>query len=126
MNKFEEFLNRLKTDRNKSLIETIQKGFQAINESYADVREEKVSALVQFNEHAAMTASAMGNSVLNFLQRSSEGYSHLYKEDTEPELDGNPTSEFNQYRVPIKPRDEIEDSLGLTAGELAEFANSID
>jgi len=115
--KFEKFLVQLKTKDNKGLLETIEKGFKAIHESYADVREERVDALSQFNEMATMTAQSMGNGVLSFLRNSAEGYNHLYTVDDEPELDNIPTSEFRQYSPP-KVRDEMEDNLGLTAGDL--------
>lgn len=125
-NKFENFLNRLKTDDNKVLIETIEKGFKAITENYGDFiirvdrfrEEQKVPALDTFNDMAAMTAHSMGNEVLNFLKNSRERYNHLYTVDDEPELDYNPTSEFNQYVAPHQ-RNEIEDSLGLTSKDLS-------
>ena len=116
--KFENFLNHLKTEKNKILIETIHKGFKAINESYADLREEKPEAINQFNEMAAFQASMIGNNVLNFLNHSNEQYNHLYKEDEEPELDLVSTSQFNQYIEP-RQKDEIENDLGLTAAELS-------
>ena len=119
--KFESFLSRLETTENKPLLETIQKGFKAITESYADLREEMPAAIDQFNTMANAKAMSMGNTVLNFLHNSSQQYNHLYSEDTEPELDQNFTSEFNQYVEPPKPKDELETDLGLTAEELMTF-----
>lgn len=123
-NTFESFLNQLKTIDNKVLIETIEKGFNTIIESYADVREEKVNPLSEFNQMASNTAHLMGNDVLNFLQQSSERNAHLFSVDENPELDTIPTSEYRQFSDPdvvLKPKDEIEDDLGLTAGDLLEL-----
>lgn len=113
--KFENFLKQLKTDENTPLIETIEKGFNAIQEGYADVREEKVDTLATFNQQASMLALSMGNPVLNFLQNSAESYDHLYTEEEPSELDFNPTSTF--YQDQKVEKDEIEDSLGLTASD---------
>jgi len=117
--KFDVFLGRLETETNKPLIEAIREGFNAITEGYADVREERVSAMDNFNQMASMTASSLGNNVLNFLDSSSQKFAHLYTVDEEPELDYRATSEFNQYHAPIVIKDEIEEDLGLTADDLA-------
>jgi hypothetical protein len=117
--KFLAFLSRLESENNRPLIQTIQKGFKAITESYADVRDIRQSALDMFNEQAAMTAQMIGNDVLTFLQNSSTRYSHLYSKEEKSELDTNPTSQFNQYVEPIEKQDELEEHMGLTAEELA-------
>ena len=113
--KFEQFLEHLKTEDNKVLIETIQDGFNTIVESYADLREERVSALDQFNDMVAMS-----NPILSFL-KCSKMELPTYKEDQEPELDFVPTSSFNQYNEPIPQKDEIQEDLGKTASELMEL-----
>jgi hypothetical protein len=118
ISKFESFLDRLKTEDNKVLIETITSGFKTIVESYADLREERVSALDEFNDMSIMAAQMIGNPSLSFLQNSKMQYEHLYKEDDEPELDMMPTSTFNQYIEPEVKKDEIQEDLGLTAGDL--------
>jgi len=120
--KFEHFLNNLKTKDNKGLMETIEKGFQVIIETYADVREERVDAISQYKEMASMTAQSMGNNVLNFLQNSSSQYNNLYSVDEEPDLDMRATSQFLQASSPSHHVvDEIEDDLGLTAGDMMEL-----
>jgi hypothetical protein len=116
--KFEAFLSRLETKNNKTLIEAIRKGFKAITEGYGDLREAPVQAIDMFNQQAAMTASSMGNNVLNFLNYSAEQRINMFTVDEEPELDWMTTSPFNQYVEKVPEYDEIENDLGLTAGEL--------
>ena len=111
--KFETFLSRLETDSNRSLIETIRKGLNAITEGYGDLRETPVQAIDMFNQRAAMKASSIGNNVLNFLNNSAAENAHRFTEDDEPELDGFSTSEFNQYVEEVPEYDEIENDLGL-------------
>ena len=115
--KFESFLSQLETVENKSTIDTIRKGFEAVTEGYGDLREATVPAIDSFNQMATNAANNMGNSVLNFLDNSSAQREHMFSIDEEPELDGNPTSVFNQYEEFEPERDEIEDDLGLTAGQ---------
>jgi hypothetical protein len=123
MDKFTEFLNKLRTKDNKSLIEAIQKGFKTITEGYADVREEPtVGALDTFNNKASMYASSMGNHILSFLQNSKDQYKDLYVEDTEPELDKLPTSLFCQFSDEDDEKAkkaDLGDELGLTAREIS-------
>ena len=120
--KFEAFLSRLETETNAPLIETIRQGYKAVTEGYADVVEDVVSPIDNFNRMGAMASANMGNNVMNFLQGSSDYLSHLYtKEDEEPELD-RITSNFDQHYEPMEeiiPRDEITEDLGLTASDLA-------
>lgn len=116
--KFEAFLSRLETESNKTLMETIRKGLKAITEGYGDLREEPVQVIDVFNQKAAMAASSMGNNVINFLNQSAESRKGMFTVDEEPELDGNITSPFNQYLEEFSERDEIEEDLGITAGEL--------
>ena len=120
--KFEAFLSRLETEQNATLIDTIRKGYKAVNEGYADVVEDTVSPIDSFNRMSVMASSNMGNKVMSFLQNSSDTLSHLYTEgDDEPELD-RITSVFDQHFQPedeIIPRDEITEDLGLTASDLS-------
>lgn len=111
--KFDAFLSRLETDNNKTLIEAIRKGFKAITEGYSDLREAPVQAIDVFNQRAAMRASSMGNNVLNFLNSSADERAHMFTVDEEAELDGFPTSEFNQYVEEVPEYDEIENDLGI-------------
>lgn len=113
--KFEAFLSRLETESNSTLIETIRKGFQAVTEGYGDLREAPVQAIDTFNQMAAMTASSIGNNVLNFLNTSRDLNKHKFTVDEEPELDNYLTSEFNQYSEEIPEIDEFEENLGIAA-----------
>ena len=115
--KFEAFLGRLETADNKAVIEAIRQGFQAITEGYGDLREAPVQANDNFSYMAAQTASSIGNDVLNFLGQSAEQRNHMFTVDDEPELDDFDTSPFNQYSEPSVIVDEMEENLGLIAGE---------
>jgi hypothetical protein len=116
-NKFNQFLDKLETKQNKSLIESIRQGYSVIFEGYADVRDiESVDAITKFSRQAAFNSSMEGNNILTFLQNSSEKLSNLYTYDDEEHLDGNPTSSFNQYEAPIQK--SFEENLGLTAADL--------
>lgn len=104
----------------ESLTESIEAGYEAIFEGYADVRETKqFNAFSQAKQKAASLSPAMA-----VILRSEGQLNKLYSEmgDDEPELDMFRTSmvdiDGNGYE-PDPTGDIIEDSLGLTAGDMS-------
>jgi hypothetical protein len=115
--KFNTFIETLKNSDNVAFIESV-KGALALIEGYADVRDEP-NQLSAFDRYTNLASSA--SSVMSQIQQSDERLASHYSIDTEPELDFNDTSSFNRafYDEPnAHVYDEIEDSLGLTAGDL--------
>ena len=108
-----------KVGMTKSLTESIEAGFEAIFEGYADVRDTKqYNAFSQAKQKAASLSPAM-----DIILRSEANLNRLYAEmgDAEPELDMFRTSivpDYDDY-VPDPTGDIIEDSLGLTAGDIS-------
>jgi len=120
---FKNFIEKLETDDNKSVLEAVEKGFNIIFEGYADVRDiEQEDALTMFNRQAANTALNQGNPVLQFLQNSAEKISQMYVEDDEHELDNRDTIDYRDYVVNTPEKTSYADSLGLTASDLSESA----
>ena len=119
---FIQFMEKLKDPKTASFIENAKRGFKVIMESYADVRDEIHEPAIDRFQNIAASA----NSTMAFIKRSTEQNRHHYSIDEEPELDFNDTSTFNQafYDSPTtKSYDAIEDSLGLTSGDLYDRRN---
>lgn len=117
---FKKFIDKLETAENKTVLEAVQKGFDAIFEGYADVRDiETEDALTMFNRQAANVAMGHGNPVLQFLQNSAAKNAQMYTFDDETELDGRDTIDYREYLEPTHDTSP-ESSFGLTAYDLAE------
>lgn len=117
---FNKFISKLETEENKAVLEAVQKGFNAIFEGYADVRDiETEDALTMFNRQAANVAMGQGNPVLQFLQNSAAKNAQMYTFDDESELDGRDTIDYRDYITPSHQPTQ-EDSFGLTAYDLAD------
>jgi hypothetical protein len=135
--KFTSFLKKLENSDNKSLLEAVSKGYQCIMEGYADVRDEvdEVDTLSQFNNMAVREASMQGNNVLAFLDQSGKQNASRFSVDTDEELDGNPTNDFNGAVIFTPEVEEelqidasshntmksFEDNLGLTPKDLQDL-----
>lgn len=118
---FKKFIKRLETDENKSVLEAVQKGFDAIFEGYADVRDiEREDALTMFNRQAANVAMGQGNPVLQFLQNSAERNHSMYTFDDEHDLDNRDTIDYREYLTPTQDVVKPEDNFGLTAFDLSD------
>ena len=110
--KFEKFLNDLKTEENASLIESARAGWAAIRpaanviiqnspnfvedrfnptiistgSSYLNPRDDvRFDPLMMSNQRAAEECGNLGNGVLHFLQNSAREYNHLYTSDSDEE-----------------------------------------
>jgi hypothetical protein len=126
---FLKFLESLETSSNKELLESMKSGFGALIESAGalGVRvggynsyTERESALDRYNGNAANLSSAGGNDLLNILRESEKRLRSKYSHDTEPELDGNPTSQFYRELNKVKsiPKEYKEDDLGFGIDEV--------
>ena len=119
---FKKFIEKLVTNNNKSVLEAVEDGFEAIFEGYADVRDiEHEDALTMFNRQAAQTAMGHGNHVLQFLHNSAERNQQMYTlEDDDIELDYRDTIDYREYLAPTPETVRYEDDFGLTARDLAD------
>lgn len=118
---FKKFIEKLESDNNKSVLEAVEKGFEAIFEGYADVRDiEHEDALTMFNRQAANVAMGQGNPVLQFLQNSATRNQEMYTFDDESELDNRDTIDYREYLTPIPEKTRHEDDFGLTAYDLSD------
>lgn len=123
--KFHDFLNNVKTDENKAVIEAITQGYKCLCEGYADVRNygDSVDAVTQFNRQVAYNSSIAGNDILAFLTRSGEEMQGLFTEDPNPELDRYTTTMYlsdnddytQEYDIDEEsPYKELENELDYT------------
>jgi hypothetical protein len=104
MKTFLNFLESIETNENKLVIEHIKNGYKVFIESafpngfvVSNVsQEDEISSLDrhldEFNGRAAQHASNMGLDTLSFLRNSAKSREHSFTNDTEYELDENPTS----------------------------------
>lgn len=99
--------------------ESVDSGYNAIFEGYADVRDIEGVVFDAFDK--AQRFAAQQSPAMDLILRSQKSLENMYSDDADSSLDNRPTSPFNQHiEYTYQDRgDVIEDSLGLTAADLA-------
>jgi hypothetical protein len=117
MDILKDFINSISMP--KAIHESVDNGFNAIFEGYADVRDIEGVVFDAFDK--AQRFAAQQSPAMDLILRSQKKLEDMYTEDSDSPLDNRPTSPFNQYvEYTYNDRgDAIEDSLGLTAADLA-------
>ena len=114
----------MKTTSNTPLIEAVMAGYDSLFEGYADVVTTPSIDGNAFSKAQRFAASV--NPAMNLIGRSQSQLNSLYSDDDESWLDKHYTSEISRYEptepMEFEPTGDIhEDSLGITARELANF-----
>lgn len=122
MNQLKQFIDSLKTTSNAPLIEAAMAGYNSLFEGYADV---VTQPSVDGNAFAkAQRFAASVNPAMNLIGRSQSELNSLYSDDEDSWLDKRYTSDVARFEPTDAPEptgDIHEDSLGITARELAAF-----
>lgn len=124
MNQLKQFIDSLKTTSNAPLIEAAMAGYNSLFEGYADVVTQPSIDGNAFSRAQRFAASV--NPAMNLLARSQSQLGSLYSEDEDAWLDKYHTSEVSRFSptepIEFEPTGDVhEDSLGLTARELANY-----
>lgn len=117
MDILKDFINSISMP--KAIHESVDNGFNAIFEGYADVRDIEGVVFDAFDK--AQRFAAQQSPAMDLILHSQKKLEDMYTEDSDSPLDNRPTSPFNQYvEYTYNDRgDAIEDSLGLTAADLS-------